>query len=116
MKIFKCDTATSKEYSWGELSEFTGDEIDLIVATGAEAAFYWYVAGSYEGSGQLLILKDGKWYIHDCGHCSCYGPTSDIYLTESLSDTLIGLKDKFTEEAWKDIEPLVCLAQENGYK
>ena len=43
---------------------------------------FWtnYSYGCYDGSGQLLMLtEDGLWHLHDCSHCSCYGPTDRIY-------------------------------------
>lgn len=33
-----------------------------------------YEEGSYDGSGEAILLKDGKVYVYGLGHCSCYGP------------------------------------------
>jgi len=40
--------------------------------------WYWYQTGSYDGQGGMVLRKDGKWYFHDLGHCSCYGPMEEL--------------------------------------
>ncbi len=115
MDVFKSEVVPASEYQWGEASEFDEYDLEELYKTNAQAAFYWYVTGSYEGSGQLLILKDGSWYIHDCGHCSCYGPTEHLELSNPIADSLAGMREKFTDDSWKEVEPLVLLAESKGY-
>lgn len=39
---------------------------------------YWYQDGGYEGSGEAVKLgMDGKLYVANLGHCSCYSPCED---------------------------------------
>jgi len=114
MKIFKIDKMPV-ENSYEEISEFSQYDLEDVYKTNAEAGFYWYASGSYEGSGQLLILKDGKWYLHSCSHCSCYGPVEHLELTKPMS-SLDEIKSKCSEDLWKEIECLVNLAKEKGYK
>jgi len=59
-------------------SEFSEYSIQNIKAFGADLAIYWYEYEGYEGSGYILMKKGLKWYINDCSHCSCYGPTEHI--------------------------------------
>ena len=56
------------------------DDYDLQeIPNNVEELWYWYAQGSYEGVGQVLMrTDDGLWHHHDCGHCSCYGPTERI--------------------------------------
>lgn len=114
MEIFRCADSPEKDYSWGTSEEFSNYDLEDLRKTGAQVAFYWYVSGSYEGSGQLLLFKDGRWYLHDCGHCSCYGPTEDIK-TDDPIDTLDGVQARCSKELWPLVEPLVKLAESKGY-
>ena len=41
---------------------------------------YSYATGSYCGTGNAIFKKDGLYYEHDMGHCSCYGPLEDLGL------------------------------------
>jgi len=57
-----------------ELSEWELKQIP----NGVDVFIYDYSSGSYEGSGNALFRKNGKWFLHNMGHCSCYGPTENI--------------------------------------
>jgi len=61
------------------LNETAYDEDDLI-KFGIQFAIYHYDCDGYEGYGQCLAYKDKKWYTHDMGHCSCYGPFDSFSL------------------------------------
>jgi hypothetical protein len=52
-----------------------------------EWAVHHYDVGDWSGSGTGAAYKDGKLYVWDFGHCSCYGPLEagpDEYDVESL--------------------------------
>ena len=121
MKIFKSKVYPKKKYEWYSSSTTPDDfsEYDLKYINeqdpNIEAAFYWYIMGSYEGTGYLLTLKDNKWYITYCAHCSCYGPTDKINTDKPVASSLSEIKNKCTDDMWEDIECLVKLAEENGY-
>ena len=57
-----------------------GDELcDWDLNEVSDADFEWlihdYEIGCYDGSGQAVALgKDGRVWVKDLGHCSCYGP------------------------------------------
>ena len=46
--------------------DITSSDFDLIVTD--------YQCGSYEGSGEAIIIKDDKYRLVYLGHCSCNGP------------------------------------------
>ena len=102
------------EYTVGELGE---SHVDQLTEFGAEAAFYWYGTGSYEGSGYLLALRAKKWYVTSLSHCSCYGPEEGISkLIDQIGyDSLITIEQSGTKEAQADIIPLIQLARDRGY-
>lgn len=60
--------------------EVVGDIPDECA--GATVILYEYKLWTYEGYGEMLILKDNLWYVHDMSHCSCYGPLD--YLKDSM--------------------------------
>ena len=93
------------EYDSEELDDYDLEKIPV----GIEEVWYWYMTGNYCGAGQMILLgKDGKYYIHDMGHCSCYGPTDEI-------ETLGGIESlaelKMTDEADDEIAPLVKMVK-----
>lgn len=102
-------------YYTGKCKELSEYEIQDLEERGIEAIFYWYETGSYEGSGQMIYHKDGKYGTHDMGHCSCYGPIEHLNLVLQY-DSLDAILGAGTKEYAKDYEPLVALARENGYK
>lgn len=69
MKIYKI--TTSDKLSEYELERFKEK-------TKAEWAVYDYEIGHYDGSGFMIWRKNKKYYYHDMGHCSCYGPTEEV--------------------------------------
>ena len=114
-----------KVYDWNneeETYELFTDEYDMkeIVADFGlpDAVFYWYVSGSYEGSGALLAIKDGKWFDKELGHCSCYGPLDSFAksIKEYVHESLDSFIEKCTDDNKKAYMPLVELAKSKGYK
>lgn len=102
------------DYGYGDTEEFSEYDIEDIPSD-IEEAWYWYASRSYEGAGQLLMLKEGRFYTHDCGHCSCYGPTDHITLGAGFG-SLAELTASCTEEALKEIKPLIDMAKAQGYE
>ena len=109
-----------KVYDWRNSQEceaLTFDSYNLVESCLPDAVFYWYVSGSYEGSGALIAVMNGKWCSKDLDHCSCYGPLDgfargeDKYTYESLNELLA----QGTEDWQKEYAPLVELARNNGY-
>lgn len=62
------------------LSSYDAEQIESAAGEPTEA-WYWYCYGSYEGAGQMILHNSCGWFLHDMGHCSCYGPTCHIELT-----------------------------------
>ena len=69
---------------------------------------YWYARGDYEGSGIMLLLKEGLWYPWHMGHCSCYGPLDNFALGEGYA-SLDALLASCTPEHQEEIKPLLEL-------
>lgn len=87
------------------LGEEAYDE-DVPESHGIDFMVYDYTQESYEGWGDALAYKDGKWYTHDLGHCSCYGPFEEFgleipfnTLTEAMEDLHGNDWSAFKEEA-----------------
>lgn len=106
MKIIRLQEAPR---NYGITSVLTDEEIKKLTGddgNGIEEIRYWYCYGDYEGNGQMLILKDKKWYYHSMGHCSCYGPLDEISFNVGYS-TLPELMEKCSSELQKQLKPLV---------
>ncbi|NOY60282.1 MAG: hypothetical protein GXO75_15335 [Calditrichaeota bacterium] len=117
MKVYFLDKLPLKYPGEYESMEFEDYELKRLEDVGAEAVFYWYGAGSYLGAGQILYRrKDGKWYLHDAGHCSCYGPTDEVYEDKPIGNTLDEVLQKCSDELKREVEPLVKLAKSKHYK
>lgn len=98
------------EYGWGDaeaLDDFYAKELD---ERGIDEAWYWYVAGSYEGSGQIIFRRGGKWGQHDMGHCSCYGPTCHLD-TGDLKDSLDDLESSMSSDLRKECATVIAAAR-----
>ena len=105
MKVLRL-AEVPKEFKWGESSELYEDEVAELEQRGIEEIRYWYDKGSYEGSGQILMLKEGKWYQHNLEHCSRYGPLEKLELNTGFA-TLEELLATCTEDLRKELKPLV---------
>ena len=90
-----------------ELDDFNFDNLRLVEV---DTAWYWYTCSGYEGSGQLLMRRDGRFHLHDMGHCSCNGPT-DITIGKGFA-SLDGVRRSATDDLLEDIEPLLKMAEE----
>ncbi len=108
-KIPECLT-----YEYEVVSSFDDFDLEELKKTGMDEAWYWYAQGTDEGSGQILMRKGIRFFVHDCNHCSCYGPTDNISLKYCYA-SLSYLISSCTKEALEEIKPLVEMAQSQGY-
>lgn len=98
------------------ISSLGASELDELNRHSAEVAFYWYGAGSYEGSGRLIFMKDEEWHLVDLGHCSCYGPDERIRdYTGTGYSSFEDLEKACSHEYYKSVLPLLELAKSKGY-
>ena len=98
------------ESRWCGIEPLADYEIESLERLGVDEAWYWYAAGSYEGMGQILIKKGDNYYLHEMGHCSCYGPLDDISFATPYTD-LDAIKNNCSEDSYKEIAPLVEMAK-----
>jgi len=104
MEIYRVDG--SDECDPDEYDGLSTDDIDVI--------FYTYESGSYDGDGEAIIRKGGKWYRVNLSHCSCYGPwdSHNSYLNSFQGyDTLTMMRDKSSDELNGDLAMLYQLAE-----
>lgn len=78
-KIFKVKFPERGEYEDGTLDELDINKIYAILHD-FDFFVYSYAIGCYCGSGNAIYKKDGLYYEHDMGHCSCYGPLEALCL------------------------------------
>lgn len=104
-------------YSGYENSRFEEYELKPLAALGLAEIWYWYQQGQYEGAGMVLMRREAEgrsvWDSHDCGHCSCYGPTEDVKFTPH--DSLQDLGAQYSEEARRDLDPCLDAARQAGW-
>lgn len=111
MDVYQCEAPEGFDYDKCELEDY---ELKSFRAAEIEAVYYWYGSGGYEGAGQALLLKDGKWAVHDMGHCSCYGPTDHFSApTEQWYDSLDSIPASGTEIWYADVRPLIEAARKH---
>jgi hypothetical protein len=80
------------------------DAYDLRASFEYEWLVYDYGIGDYCGNGTAVALsKDGKLYMADLGHCSCYGPFdgdwTEVKLSDFQTDSIHDLGSSVTLEA-----------------
>lgn len=99
-----------EKYPWGDPDTFSEYDIKHLTAAGVEKCVYWYITGSYEGSGHALLYREGAWHHKDLGHCSCYGPLDDLDFNHpilSLSEWI----ELSTPEFRVKVQPLIDAIQ-----
>lgn len=97
----------AKNYPYGDLSAFEDYELRNIESEGIDEIWYWYAQGNYEGSGNVLMRKGDLFDIHDCGHCSCYGPTDRVDFKGKKLDALkLSLSAEYLSECQELFEML----------
>lgn len=63
-----------------ELKDGAGNPPESFDGVRVEIAVTFYEPGSWDGSGEALLLGDnGVLYTWNMGHCSCYGPWDGGY-------------------------------------
>lgn len=98
---------TPQELSEGELKEMVSRIYPF------DCAVYGYANRGFEGSGNLIYRKDGKYFHHDLSHCSCFGPIEKLYHDDLLGHlSLKKLQEKCSEELTRDISPLIVKMRE----
>ena len=59
-------------------SELRQCALERFEEQGVEELWYYYGAGSYEGTGYALMRVGDKWDGVSLGHCSCNDPGDDV--------------------------------------
>ena len=115
-KEFYCLNELVGEGEGYKIEELGSGELDELHRHRAEAAFYWYGGGIYEGSGELIFLREGEWHLCSISHCSCYRPDERIrdYTGKGYAsfDELLAA---CTNEYKKQVNPLIELIKSKGY-
>ena len=109
MKISRLEELP-KGFDYLDSEPFSQSEFDYIKTFGIDEIWYWYGSGSYEGAGQILMRKGKLYDLHNCGHCSCYGPTQDVAFNGKPLDKLV---KSLSEDLFKEVEELLKMA---GYE
>jgi hypothetical protein len=99
------------DYAYGEIEPLSKYDLEDLKSLNVDEVWYWYAAGDYEGSGKMLMRRGNKYDIHSLSHCSCYGPLEDAVFAPKYS-SLDEIRAKCSEEAYKEIAPLVDMAKE----
>lgn len=115
MIIFRLEKLPSGYKGYTSDAAFGEREARELKALGISEAWYWYGYYGYEGVGQMLILKDGKYYLHDMGHCSCYGPIENISFTDPFS-SLEEIKVRCSTELYGYVKALVEMAEADSHQ
>lgn len=118
MKVHNVKILPKSFSDYYDLTEL-GEEYDIpvfVTATGADVAIYWYAYGGCAGVGQILFRVNGIWYMHDCGHCSCYGPTDRIGNLGEGYKTLDDVLKNCSDDLKIEVEPLIKFAKSRRYK
>lgn len=92
----------NEEFSDYEMKEFPND-VDWAVVN--------YETGSYDGSGDMIVKKDGKFFLFSCGHCSCNGPTDGMNFNSGYA----GLEEiKTSKDYEEDLKPIFDFINEKS--
>jgi hypothetical protein len=58
-----------------ELDQYALADLTYVGTRDFAWCVYWYYHPGYEGEGEAVALhKDGRVFVKNLGHCSCYGP------------------------------------------
>lgn len=96
---------------YGDSGELDKYDTEKIESHGFDLVLYWYAYGSYEGSGEMLARRDGRWAYANLGHCSCYGPVDNLG-PFSWWNSIAELMASCTPYARTSIEPLLALLKD----
>lgn len=81
------------------------DEWDLKEVKHFEWIVYEYKSESYEGGGHAILYDEEKYYHHDMGHCSCYGPM-EHFEPNAPYGSLKKLRESFSKGLLEEVQPL----------
>lgn len=112
IQVLKVEKANKRE--WEDEGTIQADHF-LAAIGDFDWLIYSYAQGSYDGSGDCIWKKDGKFYHHDLGHCSCYGPLEDIKTEQGFASIEDLLKNSSSGIA-EHIAPLLDRMKMNGLK
>ena len=85
-----------------QMKDFAHDdwEIAELEKLGVSHVWYHYENGEYDGSGMAAVrFLDGRWMIHDMGHCSCNGAW-ELPSEGAKRDTLAEAVAAFKVDYW----------------
>lgn len=100
------------QYSYGDIGELEDRDAERLGERNVVEGWYWYAYGDYEGSGWILMLdKDGRWHEADMGHCSCNGPTEDVFINGEGFESLASYEKACTKEHLVEVLPLIAWAR-----
>lgn len=87
-----------------------GDADTQVVKNAFDKAWYWYARGAYEGTGEMVGERDGRWFYYDMGHCSCHGPVDGLYDLVAVNKghaSLAALTRYCSAELQRRLQPLL---------
>lgn len=68
------------------IDEFNEWDLRHTDGTDIKTIIHNYRIGNYDGDGDAFCrVKGNRWFVHPCGHCSCYGPLDDISASAKLN-------------------------------
>ena len=116
MKILNLEEPNEVYDRYGSPSELSDYDFKPLEDMGFDVVAYWYSAGCYEGSGELVGRRNGLWCHLDLGHCSCYGPVESLHRLSSGEKSLADLEKRMTVELQNDVLPLIELLVKEGHE
>lgn len=83
------------------IDEFNEHDLTHLEGTDIKTIIHNYRIGDYTGDGDAFcIVKKNRWFIHPCGHCSCYGPLDDVSESAKLNyseDEIYKISENYDE-------------------
>lgn len=110
IKIHMLEKAPKGYYGEDVASE--EESFSSLQAMGVDEVYYWYISGSYEGTGYLIARKGEQWFEHSMSHCSCYGPICHFEMKTPYSSPR-EILEKASQGYRDEVEPLVLLAEKH---
>lgn len=102
-----------RQFEFDSISDLGTNDLDKIAASGVDEAWYWYVAGGYEGAGHILYRSGGMWDYHSLSHCSCYGPL-ECFDPKPRYPSLDALLELCTQDLRDELAPCIEAARKDG--
>ncbi|MGL5013761.1 MAG: hypothetical protein ACRC6V_05645 [Bacteroidales bacterium] len=79
-------------------------EKEFLESIGVVKIIGWYGSGSYEGSGEaLIVFNDGTLRLENLGHCSCYGPWDGLEHIKGRPAEVVRKSVTDNPEYWEQI-------------